>query len=149
MPTRDPEHLRDLDTALYVLAKLTQDWDDAPALFDTRVVHTGIPAGIPDDDLCDWQHGVCLCPGCGAIVTVLPRPGQAAKVIDLDRREHYCQRQVAATLQRHGLPLMGPQLSRHASRPKLIPDDPAPPVTPPAPKANGQVHKNRWKGSNL
>lgn len=146
MPTRDPEHLHDLDTALYVLAKLTQDWDDAPQLFG--VIPPTPPDGptLPTDDRCDWEHGVCLCPGCGAIVTVLPRPGQAAKVIDLDKREHYCSRTVAATLQRHGLPLMGPQLARHASRPKLTPDDPAPPIEGGSTNGAKKTYKSKRTG---
>jgi hypothetical protein len=144
-PDRD-EHLRDLDTALFILSKLTQDYDDCGRLYGER---PALPAARPvQDELCDWEHGVCLCPGCGAVVRVLPRAGQAARVVDADHREHYCGRTVAATLQQHGLALMGPQLARHADRPPLDQPRPSPPPVAP-PKTNGHVRTPRSEGSGV
>jgi hypothetical protein len=79
---------------------------------------------------CDWAHGVCCCPGCGAVVQVVHRSHQTAKVIDGDGREHYCERQVAAVLQAHGVRGLDGLLKRHASRAPVQHDTP-PPATPP------------------
>jgi hypothetical protein len=69
---------------------------------------------------CEWERGVCLCSACGAVVQVLGRPHRPAKVIDADGREHYCERQVAAVLQRHGVPGMEPLLRKHGDRRPLV-----------------------------
>lgn len=73
-----------------------------------------LDAGIGVD--CDWERGVCACPGCGAVVRVVARAHQAPKVVDGDGREHRCERQVAAVLQRHGVGGMEAILRRHAER---------------------------------
>lgn len=82
---------------------------------------------------CDWEHGVCVCPGCGAVVRVVARPHLTAKVVDGDGREHRCERHVAAALQRHGLGGMEAILRRHGERapiaqPRLASEPVAPPI---------------------
>lgn len=89
------ERIADLDAALYLVNKLTQDYEEPARQF------AGLPLPVfdspPAPERCDWEHGVCLCPGCGAVVAVLPRVGQAARVVDLDKREHHCSRIIAGT----------------------------------------------------
>jgi hypothetical protein len=140
------EHLADIDAALYLVNRLTQDYDEPARHFAGLTMPVSPPAREPD--LCDWEHGVCLCPGCGAVVTVRPRLGQAAKVIDLDKREHHCSRIIAGTLHQHGVKGMGGQIARHADRPILdAPRPSAPPATPP--QQNGHVQRDGKKGSHL
>lgn len=101
-------------------------WPDVDALSDTecaffmRAYRLGLLAGAdlaaPAADRCDWEHGVCCCPGCGAVIQVVNRPGKPPRVTDGDGREHYCQRQIAAALAAQGEPGMGPILQRHAER---------------------------------
>lgn len=79
---------------------------------------------------CDWEHGVCCCPGCGAVVQVVNRQGRPAKVVDADGREHFCQRQVAAVLHAHGAPGMLPLLQHHAARRPLVTPPPEPAAAP-------------------
>ena len=88
----------------------------------------------PGEFECDWQRGVCVCPGCGTVVQIVPRPGQAAKVADGDGREHYCSRRVAAVLDQHGVPGMGRTLAQHARRPVIV--DPPTPAKPSPPTSD-------------
>lgn len=84
-------------------------------------------AGIELD--CDWEHGVCVCPGCGGVVHVVPRPQQSAKVCDADGREHYCRRQVATVLQRHGVGGLEAIVQRHGERAPIAKPRPRNPET--------------------
>lgn len=91
-----------------------------------------LDAGIGVD--CDWEHGVCVCPGCGTVVHVVARFQQPAKVADGDGKEHRCQRQIAAVLQRHGVGGMEPIIWKHGQRAPIAKPRPArehPGVEPP------------------
>jgi len=78
----------------------------------------------PGEFVCDWQHGICVCPGCGAIVRVAARPHSSARVVDGDGREHWCSRQVAAVLAKHGVQGLGGMLAKHAERPVIDKNEP-------------------------
>ncbi len=79
---------------------------------------------------CDWEHGVALCPCCSAVVRIVPRQRFTPRVVDADGRAHYCERYIAAAMQRHGVDGMQPIIDKHADRPVIDPPH-APTVLPP------------------
>lgn len=114
----DIDTLTQHETALimrgYLLGLIAGERDATAALTEAR---------------CDWEHGVCCCPGCGAVVQIVNRQGKPPAVTDGDGREHYCQRQIAAVLAKHGVAGMTPILRKHAER-RPIPKDPSASPTP-------------------
>jgi len=138
----EAERLRDLDTALHILSYLTRDLD-APEGTPYRAASP--PARPTEDDQCDWEHGVCACPGCGHIVLVVPRGRtRPCKVVDADGREHYCERTVAAALRRAGVAGLTPVLRKYAERPVILPIDADSGPTDRPPAANDTNGKMRW-----
>jgi hypothetical protein len=100
-------------------------WFDVLRAAERMVQLTTLPA--PESDaLCDWEHGVSLCPGCAGVVRLVPHAGQMPRVVDADGREHRCQRQIAAVLHAHGLRGMEPILAKHAERPIVSNPEPPP-----------------------
>jgi hypothetical protein len=140
------ERCADLDCALDILSRMTRDWDDAAAMFCP-------PPPRPEvqyiDALCDWEHGVCLCPGCGKVVAIkVPVRwfGAAEKppvVVDADNRIHFCGRYFAWRLHQAGID-NGRALAEYARRPALQVVEPAPPNRPTPPTRNG--HYERGSG---
>ena len=65
----------------------------------------------------EWERGICLCDCCGAVLRVIPRPHREPRVVDADGRGHLCERYLAATLGRHGVPGTAGIVAAHARRP--------------------------------
>lgn len=144
MSAEHDERCADLDAALDLLARLTRDYDDAANLYGPKpAVEVRYVDTSHTDEWCDWEHGVCVCPGCGKVVQVKPDQfthGHPARVVDADNRPHFCGRYIAYVLGKAGVPGMGPLLARHAQR------APLPQVAPPPEHRNGHSHE---QGSGL
>lgn len=126
-------------------------WPDIDALTPAecalfmRGYRLGLLAGAEDaapaDERCDWEHGIACCPGCGAVIQVVARNGKPPRVTDGDGREHYCQRQIAAVLQRHGVDGMAPILKHYGERAPIG----APGVGVPTPAPQPPAPWERWQ----
>lgn len=88
-------------------------WLD-PANLDAHCTET--PAPIVE---VDYQHGVCFCECCGAVIRVIARLQREPRVVDVDGRSHRCERYIAGTMARHGVEGMAEIVRAHARRPVI------------------------------